>query len=184
MDPITGMALLGGSQLLGGALANSGNVKMSREQMHFQERMSNTAHQRQVHDLKKAGLNPLLATNTGASSPPGAMPQIKNVAEGLAANAISASIGKKQVKKMQSDIDLNTKMEKTQEAMAYKATQEGKLTKAAIPKAEVQNTLYEMLTPMMDSISKSGAKSRTKNNPFSEQIRIKGKHHRIPRGLR
>lgn len=45
----------------------------SAKQMSFQERMSNTAHQRQTADLEKAGLNKLLSANTGASAPVGAM---------------------------------------------------------------------------------------------------------------
>lgn len=48
---------------------NSAEAQKSRD---WQEKMSNTAHQRQVQDLKAAGLNPMISANSGASTPGGA----------------------------------------------------------------------------------------------------------------
>lgn len=50
---------------------NNANVESAKKQSEFQERMSSTAHQREVEDLIKAGLNPVLSANNGASTPMG-----------------------------------------------------------------------------------------------------------------
>lgn len=99
MEPVTtavatapwwGPAALGAAGALGtGLLSSAFNMREAEKNRDFQERMSSTAHQRQVADLKEAGLNPLLSANKGASSPGGAqatasMPDVVNSAVAMA----------------------------------------------------------------------------------------------------
>lgn len=58
------------------ALNNAWSAEQAQKQMDFQREMSDTAHQREVADLKAAGLNPVLSARLGgASTPSGAMAQ-------------------------------------------------------------------------------------------------------------
>ena len=51
---------------------NAFNAEQASLQRDFEERLSNSAHQREVKDLIAAGLNPVLSANAGASTPVGA----------------------------------------------------------------------------------------------------------------
>lgn len=116
--------VLGALPIVGDIVSGVFSAKAAKDQRQWQERMSNTSHQREVKDLRAAGLNPILSATggPGASTPSGGMASVPDYGRG----AGSALMLKQQRELNQASIDKLT-------AEARKADADAAYTVATTP---------------------------------------------------
>jgi hypothetical protein len=181
INPGVGAAMGAVGSYLGGQSANKANQMMAqnqmnfqaaqtKEQMEFQERMSNTAYQRSTSDLKKAGLNPMLAYTQGGASTPnggagtGASAQMENVLGNSTNSAFQSAMTSQQIRNNQAQIYLTgAQIDATEADAAYKR----QITASdlmAMPNISAENKRLLSQAALNDSMKQYNSAKTTSEN--------------------
>ena len=95
-------ALSAGLSIFGAKKQNKQAQRLAAENRQFQERMSSTAYQRSMADMKAAGLNPILAYQKGgASAPAGNVAPVVDEFQGAMSSAMQSRRISAEVKNME-----------------------------------------------------------------------------------
>lgn len=142
---------------------NEQNRKIASEQAAFQERMARNAHQYEVEDLQKAGLNPILSVGgSGAATPAGSSatmvaPQIQIpdlMAYGISLAQLDQAQQKLNIDKQTASASIAKNLSSSEVDKMHRVLME-KGMPSAIAGKEAGEILSNMLKWMKDSVRKA-----------------------------
>lgn len=146
---------------------NAKNKQMMNKQNSWTEKMSNSAHQREVADLRAAGLNPMLAMGgSGASTPNSASAVYHSADVGRdVGNVVSTALESKRLKKdvelAESQLEMNKQNKQTSEAQMYLASQQGAKTYTESKTAQLNLEALEANKELVKKAVGDEAKARS-----------------------
>lgn len=167
--------LAAGGAILGGIASSAFNAWQAGKNRSFQERMANTAHQREVEDLRRAGLNPILSARLGGSATPAGAQAQASVPEGAVTTALQAATMRNNLKLQEAQIlDINSAAKQKQAetddilltrsqriglmiSQAYQALQAGNLTGNQREKVIDEIVLLKSQKKLIDAQAASSA---------------------------
>jgi len=157
---------------IAGALSDTGNAiggtiwsankaaKEAKKQRAWAERMSSTAYQRGMEDMRKAGLNPILAYKQGgASSPTGSVAGVPNLGQalsGIGGRAAQTAVQERKLSREQQAIEAGTRESVARGdlhmAQSELADQQRIAATNSARHTALQNEILEMQIPRMRSV--------------------------------
>lgn len=180
--------------------ANETNIKLANQANAWQERMSNTAYQRAMDDMKKAGLNPILAYQQGgASVPTAAVGKVDAVGNhGLARTALENFSGIKtamaatsNAQTAQANSESTIALQGAQSAQAIATTEKTQAETAktidSIKNQKVARRLEEAQIPLATAKEKAAnmavSSQNTLSRGFDKMLHSTAKGHVDPKTL-
>lgn len=151
------------------ALGFLGSKSSARDQMDYQTMMSNTAHQREMADLRRAGLNPILSAKYGgASTPSGASYTLPSLA-GESSSAASVPLKQATVKNV---IEQNNNLQ-TNSALQREQAR----------RIQLENDAFATLSPTMRAIVLSGGGASSAASAVSAVAKTAGRSSAVLKNM-
>ncbi len=143
------------ASIAGGLGSSALSILASKRAIKFQKEAMKNRHQWEVEDLRKAGLNPILSANNGASTgglnmP---MPDTSGVEKGVN-SAIAALQVENQLKQQEANIDLTKQQTQQVKAATDVQWSNARLLNESAAEKQIQNTYFLNNPAVYDSIMK------------------------------